>query len=64
MQAFRTDREFAYLGRKWNETSGPSYDIDVRVGSNLVVLTAQRGLPIFAEKQTISKARRREPKVR
>ena len=25
----------------------------------LVVLTAQRGLPIFAEKQTISKARRR-----
>jgi hypothetical protein len=31
---------------------------------NLVVLTAQRGLPIFAEKQTISKARRRDPKVR
>jgi hypothetical protein len=42
MQAFRTDREFAYLSRKWNETSGPSYDIDVRLGGNLVVLTAPR----------------------
>ncbi|MEH2564278.1 hypothetical protein V1289_003905 [Bradyrhizobium sp. AZCC 2289] len=64
MQALRTDREFAYLGRKWNETSGPSYDIDVRLGVNLVVLTAPRGLPIFAEQPTISKASRRVPKVR
>jgi hypothetical protein len=64
MQAFRTDREFAYLGRKWNETRGLSYDIDVRLGVTLVVLTAQRGLPVFAERQTISKARRRVPKVR
>ncbi|SDJ53696.1 hypothetical protein SAMN05444171_1468 [Bradyrhizobium lablabi] len=42
MQAFRTDREFAYVGRKWNETSGPSYDIDVLVGSKAVLTASKR----------------------